>query len=172
MARRLRRNTNQAILGGVAAGLGDYIDVDPVMIRLLFVILCLAGGSGLIIYVVCWLIMPRDDEVDAGAAEATSSSQEPPADRFAEEVREAGERVAESVRGASEKVVDNLRRSRQNDVGKGRLVGGLILMTLGFLFLVNQLFSLHWLRFQYLWPLAIVVVGVMLFVQGMRSREE
>jgi phage shock protein C len=172
MARRLTRNTRQAVLGGVAAGIGDYIDLDPVLIRLIFIILCLAGGSGLIIYLVCWLVMPRDDEVLVGSPDESTAQAGAPGDQFAEEVREAGERVAESVRGASEKVVDNLRRSRAGDVGKGRLIGGLILMALGFLFLMNQLFSLDWLRFRYIWPVAIVVVGVMLFVQGMRSGEE
>jgi phage shock protein PspC (stress-responsive transcriptional regulator) len=172
MARRLKRDTKHAVLGGVAAGLGNYIDLDPVLIRLLFVILCLAGGSGVIIYVVCWLVMPRDDEVQGESFENAAPQDAPPGDRFAEEVREAGERVAESVRGASGKVVDNLRRSSAGDVGKGRLIGGLILMALGFLFLMNQLFSLDWLRFRYIWPLAIVVVGVMLFIQGMRSRDE
>jgi phage shock protein C len=172
MARRLTRNTRQAILGGVASGFGDYIDLDPVLIRLIFIILCLAGGSGLIIYLVCWLVMPRDDEVAVQDSQDPTGQTGAPGDRFAEEVREAGERVAESVRGASEKVVDNIKRSSAGDVGKGRLIGGLILMALGFLFLMNQLFSLDWLRFRYIWPVAIVVVGVMLFIQGMRSGQE
>ncbi len=85
MDKRLTRDPSRAVLGGVAAGLGDYLDVDPVIIRLVFIILCLAGGSGLILYVVCWLIIPRaDDPVrsDSGSA--------PPADRRAEEMRVAG----------------------------------------------------------------------------------
>jgi phage shock protein PspC (stress-responsive transcriptional regulator) len=154
MARRLTRNTRKAILGGVAAGFGDYIDMDPVLIRLIFIILCLAGGSGLIIYIVAWLVMPRDDQ--EGATEGTP----PPADQFASEVKAAGERV-----------VDNIRRST-TDAGRGRVIGGLILMLLGFLFLMNQIYALEWLRFRYLWPLVLVGVGVMLFIQGMKGREE
>ncbi|MCZ6600626.1 MAG: PspC domain-containing protein [Acidobacteria bacterium] len=157
MARRLTRNTRKAILGGVAAGFGDYIDMDPVLIRLIFIILCLAGGAGLIIYIVAWLVMPRDDQVDQ---EGASEGMPPPADQFANEVKAAGERV-----------VDNIRRST-TDAGRGRVIGGLILMLLGFLFLMNQIYSLDWLRFRYLWPLVLVGVGVMLFIQGMKGREE
>jgi len=154
MAKRLTRNTRDAMLGGVAAGFGDYLDMDPVLIRLVFIILCFAGGSGLIAYIVAWLIMPRDDQENAGPGTV------PPADQFVEEVREAGERV-----------VDNLRRS-SGDPGRGRLIVGLVLMALGFLLLMNQFYSLDWLRFRYLWPLALVGVGVMLFIQGLKGREQ
>lgn len=154
MARRLTRNSRNAILGGVAAGLGDYLDMDPVLIRLIFIILCLAGGSGLVIYIVAWLVMPRDDQ------EAATDGMSPPADQFANEVKEAGERV-----------VANIRRTT-GDAGRGRVIGGLILMILGFLFLMNQFYDLGWLRFRYLWPLVLVGAGVMLFVQGMKGRAE
>ena len=154
MARRLTRDTKNAVLGGVAAGFGNYIDLDPVLIRLIFIVLCLAGGSGLIIYIVAWLVMPRDDQ------EVAADGMPPPADQFASEVKEAGERV-----------VDNIRRSTA-DSGRGRLIGGLILMVLGFLFLMNQFYALDWLRFRYLWPLVLVGVGVMLFIQGMKGRAE
>ena len=154
MPRRLTRNTRNAVLGGVAAGIGDYIDMDPVLIRLLFILLCMAGGSGLIIYIVAWLVMPRDDQENA------TDGMPPPADQFANEVREAGERV-----------VGNIRRST-GDAGRGRVMGGLILMALGFLFLMNQFYALDWLRFRYLWPLVLVGVGLMLFIQGMKGREE
>ena len=154
MARRLKRDTRNAILGGVAAGFGEYIDLDPVIVRLLFLVLCLAGGSGLIIYVVCWLIIPRDD----GAREEVPGG--PPADQFAEEVREAGERVVENIRQSG------------SEVGRGRLYGGLALMAVGLFFLLDQFMAFQWLRLRYLWPLALVAVGVALFVQGMRSRDK
>jgi phage shock protein PspC (stress-responsive transcriptional regulator) len=155
MAQRLTRSTRSAILGGVAAGFAEYLDVDPVLIRLIFIVLCIAGGSGLILYVVCWLIMPREDEMAGGEAAAGA----PPADRFAEEVREAGERV-----------VDNLKRGASTP-GRGRMIVGAILIFLGLIFLFDQFVGLHWLSFRYLWPLLIVAVGVVLLVQAARGNE-
>jgi len=46
-------------LGGVCGGLGEYLDVDPTVLRVIFLIACFIGGLGLIIYLAMWLIVPR-----------------------------------------------------------------------------------------------------------------
>ncbi|MFA5024446.1 MAG: PspC domain-containing protein [Patescibacteria group bacterium] len=56
--RRLYRDTDNAILGGVAAGLGAYFDTDPIIFRIIFVALVFAGGSGFLVYLILWLITP------------------------------------------------------------------------------------------------------------------
>jgi phage shock protein PspC (stress-responsive transcriptional regulator) len=56
--RRLVRRTDEKVLGGVCAGLGDYFDVDPVLFRVGFVVLALAGGVGLLAYALAWLLIP------------------------------------------------------------------------------------------------------------------
>ena len=63
MDKNLTRSTDDQMVAGVAAGLADYMNMDPVLVRLLFVLLTLAGGPGLIIYIVMWLIMPENDTV-------------------------------------------------------------------------------------------------------------
>lgn len=50
--------TNRMV-AGVAGGLAEYFDVDPTLIRALFVIVTLLGGSGVLIYIILWLIMPE-----------------------------------------------------------------------------------------------------------------
>lgn len=56
--RLLRRRTSDRVLGGVAGGLGDYFNVDPLLIRIGFVGLMIFGGAGLVLYVVAWLLIP------------------------------------------------------------------------------------------------------------------
>lgn len=56
--RRLTRDTRAAVIGGVAAGFADYFKVDPVAVRIAFVLGCLLKGMGLIFYLACWVIMP------------------------------------------------------------------------------------------------------------------
>ncbi|WP_067437476.1 PspC domain-containing protein [Nocardioides jensenii] len=56
----LRRSTWDKHVAGVAGGLGRHFDVDPVIIRVAFVVLTFFGGAGLIIYVACWLLVPED----------------------------------------------------------------------------------------------------------------
>jgi phage shock protein PspC (stress-responsive transcriptional regulator) len=50
------------VIAGVAGGLGEYTGIDPVLFRVLFAVLTLFGGSGILLYVVAWLFMPADDE--------------------------------------------------------------------------------------------------------------
>jgi phage shock protein C len=57
--RRLYRSRTNKILGGVCGGMADYFDVDPVIMRVLFVLLTLFGGSGLLLYIASLIIIPQ-----------------------------------------------------------------------------------------------------------------
>jgi len=57
-SKKLYRNPEKAMVGGVCAGLGEYLQADPTIIRLVFALLTLAGLSGVLIYLVMWLIVP------------------------------------------------------------------------------------------------------------------
>jgi len=58
--KRLYRSNRDVMLGGVAGGLAEYFNLDPTLVRLIFVLLALAGGPGIIIYLILWIIMPRN----------------------------------------------------------------------------------------------------------------
>lgn len=56
--KRLERDLGNKVLGGVCSGLGNYFDLDPTFWRVLFFFLFLVGCSGLLIYVILWIVMP------------------------------------------------------------------------------------------------------------------
>jgi phage shock protein C len=56
---RLRRNTEDRVIAGVCGGLGRYFNTDPLWFRLGFVLVTLAGGAGILIYLIAWLIIPE-----------------------------------------------------------------------------------------------------------------
>jgi phage shock protein PspC (stress-responsive transcriptional regulator) len=58
--RRLTRSSSDQVIAGVAGGLGRYFDIDPIIFRIGFVVLTIAGGAGLIAYVAAWLLVPAD----------------------------------------------------------------------------------------------------------------
>ena len=59
-AKRLYRNQDDAILGGVASGLADYFDTDPTLVRILWVIFGLISlGTAIILYLAMWIIVPE-----------------------------------------------------------------------------------------------------------------
>ena len=61
--KRLQRSKTERILAGVCGGLGQYFDVDPTIIRVLFVFTSLFIGGGVLAYIVLWIIVP--EELDA-----------------------------------------------------------------------------------------------------------
>ncbi|MEP7040755.1 MAG: PspC domain-containing protein [Chloroflexota bacterium] len=64
--RLLRRRISNRVLGGVAGGLGDYFNIDPLLIRIAFVGLMIFGGAGLVLYVAAWLLIPADGHETSG----------------------------------------------------------------------------------------------------------
>jgi phage shock protein PspC (stress-responsive transcriptional regulator) len=59
--RRLYRNPDDKVFGGVSSGLGAYFNIDPVIFRILFVLFTIFGGIGLILYLVLWVAVPVAD---------------------------------------------------------------------------------------------------------------
>lgn len=71
--RELRRSRRNRMIAGVCGGLGEYFGIDPVWVRLVFVILIFANGLGLILYPILWWIMP-EEPVKTGEMAVGSSS--------------------------------------------------------------------------------------------------
>lgn len=57
--KRLYRSKTDRVLGGVCGGIGEYFNTDPTLIRLLWVVFTLAGGAGLLAYIIAWIIIPE-----------------------------------------------------------------------------------------------------------------
>lgn len=56
--KHVTRNTSEGKIGGVCAGLGDYFDIDPVIVRLAF-LLAFFFGAGVLVYIVAWIVIPE-----------------------------------------------------------------------------------------------------------------
>jgi phage shock protein PspC (stress-responsive transcriptional regulator) len=57
---RLYRSTTDKVIGGVCGGLGNYLNIDPVIVRILFVLLAIFGGSGILVYIILWIVIPEE----------------------------------------------------------------------------------------------------------------
>lgn len=153
MPRRLTRDTRSAVLGGVAAGFGRYLDVDPVLARLAFVLLAFVNGLGVLLYLAAWLLMPKAEGAE-GAAPAPST-----AGTGFEGLREAGSTIAAEV------------RQGVPDAASAQLAIGSLLVVAGALLLAHNLGWLHWphwFRFSTLWPLVLVGLGLGLIAKSRR----
>ena len=75
--KRLYKSQTNKIIAGVCGGLAEYFDVDSVIMRVLFVLLAFFGGSGFILYIACWIIMPKSvlaGEATTGAVESKATN--------------------------------------------------------------------------------------------------
>ena len=137
---RLQRTRNDTVIGGVCGGLGRYFGLDPVWIRLLFVLLALGDGVGVLIYIILWIAMPWDVQVADNA--------------LREELRQAGENVEYTARSPG---------------SMGLIIGG-ALVIFGIFMLIQQLNIpwLWWLRLDVLWPLLLVVSGFFVLLRSVK----
>jgi phage shock protein PspC (stress-responsive transcriptional regulator) len=132
------------MLGGVAAGLGEHLAVDPVLVRVGFVLLALVHGLGLLAYLVCWLVIPRRDTVwtsvapDAGDAAAPAPDTRPP--------------------GAEPAAAQLL-------VGSTMVIAGVLLLAHN----LDWFAWPHWLRLSTLWPVLLVALGLGLIAKSRRA---
>ena len=138
MNRRLTRSRN-SMIGGVAAGVAEWIDADQALVRIAWALLVpITGGAALLAYIVAWVVLP-----EAPAAAATEA--------------------AAAVDG--EPVVQETP-SRPIDEGRTQLLlgGGLVLV--GLWFLVREyLPDIDW---GFVWPLALVAAGIVILVSATR----
>lgn len=61
--KKLARSRSDKKIGGVCAGFAEYLDVDPTLVRLLWVMFVFFGGWGLIAYLIAWIVVPLEPEV-------------------------------------------------------------------------------------------------------------
>lgn len=71
--RRLYRSRHDRILGGVAAGVAEYFNIDPTIVRLAWLLTVLWGGAGVVLYIIAWIVVPLDPGGNAYSAAASET---------------------------------------------------------------------------------------------------
>jgi len=152
------RKSSDKIIAGVAAGVAEYVDTDPIWIRILFVVLALPGGIGIIVYLVLWFLMPgpldAPAQVESGGsgggfdAPAEGGGGSPPAAS-----------AAASTATAESRVVHGRRR------GLGL---GLFLVAVGCWFLLDNLGLISWWQWNIAWPVAVILIGLIVIFARFR----
>ena len=60
--RRLMRSRRDKMIAGVCGGFAEYVELDPTIVRIIWLLLALVGGGGLLAYIIAWIVMPREPE--------------------------------------------------------------------------------------------------------------
>jgi len=64
MTKKLYKSRRDVKIDGVCGGLAEYLGVDPTFIRLIWAFFAIFGGSGIVLYILCVLFMPREPEIE------------------------------------------------------------------------------------------------------------
>jgi phage shock protein C len=169
MKRRLYRSRRDSILGGVAGGVADYLDVDPSIVRIVWAVLALlTGGLFLVLYIVMWIVVPQDPTTAAWPAPGAAPGPAPAAAPPGEPAADAGGQPATGGPAADAPAwqgwVDE-RRQRRGGSG-GAVIFGLILIGIGIWFLIERYVPAF--DRDLVWPVALVVLGATLLVVSLR----
>lgn len=133
---RLYRSTTDKVIGGVCGGLGDYLNIDPVVVRILFVLLAVFGGSGVLVYIILWIVIP-ERKYYFGTAEETIGDT----------------KVEVEVEAEVNPAYSDRRRNSS-------LIAGVLLIAFGLLFLMDRLIPMY--NLWDFWPLLLVAAGILL----------
>jgi len=74
--KKLYRIPSEGMIAGICAGLGEYLDIDATLVRLVFVLLAFGGGSGVLMYIIMWLIIPIKPGMTQVSTEPEEQEQE------------------------------------------------------------------------------------------------
>lgn len=126
------------MVAGVCGGLAEYFGVDATLVRLAAVGLTLIGGSGILAYLILWFVVPlRPLDISV--------------------VDDEGPEVSAS---------SAVPESGDHEPSHAALFVGVLLVVVGFLFLVGNFISLAWLSFRKLWPLILIAAGIIIVLRG------
>ncbi len=84
--KQLYRSTTSRIIGGVCGGISEYFEMDPTIVRLIFVVLGFASGSGIFIYLVLWLVIPTSKGHDGDVISENIAEIKATAKKFKEKI--------------------------------------------------------------------------------------
>lgn len=107
MQPRLRRSATESMVAGVCGGIAEYFNIDPVIVRLIFVVVTLTSGLGLPAYLILWVVMPRapstgaQQPVDRRARRGSQAARETSQPATTAVAREDPERQAVHARSQS-----------------------------------------------------------------------
>jgi phage shock protein C len=131
---RLYRSQTDQMIAGVAAGIAEHFDLDPTLIRLAFVLITLIGGSGVIVYIILWIILPTRPNVSTEPEETIHENLE--------EIKDRAHAFA-----------------TRTHTPHSRSLWGLLFIIFGLIFLLQNFGLFFHVNLWQFWPIIIIIIG-------------
>jgi len=143
--KKLFRSTDDYIIAGVCGGLADYFNIDSSLIRIIFILLTLFGGGGILIYLILWLVTAKEK------GEETEVDREEKIKEFAKDVEGKAKSMAKEIK----------RDIKVKKPGKRINVLAIVFILIGIAAIWNQISPMI-IDWNFFWPGLLVVIGFLL----------
>jgi phage shock protein C len=140
--KRLYRSNNDVVIAGVCSGVAEYFNVDPVIVRILWAIMVVFGGTGLLAYIICAIVIPKRPLDDVGYEFVSDENQTHGGDPSSREPRKGVDVSSDNA----------------------RLIIGLGFIGLGALLFFRQM--LPWFDFSLVLPVILILIGGLIVMKG------
>jgi phage shock protein PspC (stress-responsive transcriptional regulator) len=169
--------SNNRILGGVCAGLAEGFRLDPLWVRVAFLVLVFLQGVGIFIYIVLWLVMP--DRIEGGSERSGFNAMSADLRRVWGELLMqlgGGSRVAPVTPGGSPTSSGPAKSAPESSAPVARpqpasrnqsVTFGLILVVIGLAVLGGNIGIINW---SVVWPAALITLGIVILVRNLERR--
>ena len=135
---KLYRSSSNRMIGGVCGGLGVYLNIDPIFIRLLFILLLFGSNFGFILYMLLWILIPEEGK-DFGFKD----------DSVGEKAKSMG---------------NDIQQAFSQPHPQAALIMGIGLITVGGFLILDRLNLswMQWINLDLIWPILLIVGGIVL----------
>lgn len=152
MEKKLYRSREKKVIAGIAGGLGNYLDIDPVIIRIIIVLITIFHGVGILVYIIMWIVIP-----------------EAPFNLFYnEEINNPSESSGENFTANDSSKMNESLNSLQTS--NSRIIIGVILIGLGIIFLFDKF--LPFFDFELVFSVGLMALGVALIFNFFNKSEK
>lgn len=143
--KKIYRKTDDCVVAGVCSGLADYFEIDETLVRVIFVLLAIGGGSGILIYLVLWLVIPKKGEENKKVD-------------WQENVKEFTEDVGKKAKTVAKEIKKEIKVEKVNpEKNRGSFLG-LFLLLWGGILLVDKI-APTLIEWDYVWPGILIILG-------------
>jgi phage shock protein C len=159
--KKLYRSRKDRRIAGVAGGLAEHFNIDPLIIRIAFVCAFLFGGGGLVFYIILWIVIPEE------SIDLYTKTDEKPEDKQQDSTTYNNENINEKETINMENQFEFQKEKKKK---QGSLTGGLVLITIGVLFLAARFIPN--IDFHDLWPIILIVIGISILFKNVGRKNQ
>lgn len=146
MEKKLKRDTSDKMVAGVASGLSNYFELDVTWVRIAFALATFFGGSGIWVYIILWIAVPEQKISPFNYTDYRVNPDEPFKENFG----------------------STFKPKRNKNVSA---FAGFVLIAFGFYFLMAEFDLLpYWFQVKKLWPLVFVVIGLSIIFKNKNKK--